>query len=343
MDVKNINWAIPSSENSKKLITLNIKEIIESFSYLASICEYNEYNVSDFFISRIELFINNKSPLYIAHESLIQAINNSDKKLCHHIFDELYDYFINLTASKNKDVICTRYGKSYPSFIEEMLYKIMLNDHYETYKGMYAGRSSNITTPKLSTAYDTKKIIDNIMLNIKDIDSSHYNELITVIDRVVIVDSNGVNASSYLNMIGLFFLRCFNTEKEHWSRILEHIVHESAHNLLYNIWYQEPVIIDDEGEFYTPFRLDYRPLSGVYHAMFVLARTIYTFNYFIQNKLLSPENIKSHYNEANNETAFKEKFRQTVEVLQKSEKLTFFGNKLLNNCADLVNKCTEDI
>jgi|GEM_PF-786876 hypothetical protein len=343
MDVKNINWATPNAENSKKLIILNIKEIIESFSYLASVCEYDEYSVSNFLKSRVDLLIDNKSPLYIAHESVIQAINNTDKKLCHQIFDELYDYFMNLTSLKNKNIICTRYGKSYPSFIEEMLYKVMLNDHYETYKGKYAGRNSNITTPKLSTAYNTTKIIDNVMNKIKDIDSSHYDELITVIDRVVIIDSNGVNASSYLNMLGLFFLRTFNVEKEHWSRILEHTVHESAHNLLYNIWYQEPVIIDDEGEFYTPFRLDYRPLSGVYHAMFVLARTIYAFNSLIQNRLLSPENIKSHYNEANNETAFKEKFRQTVEVLKKSEKLTFFGNKLLNNCVDLVNNCTEDI
>ncbi len=120
-----------------------------------------------------------------------------------------------------------------------------------------------------------------------------------------------------------------------------YITHEAAHNLLYHIWFRERILIDDNGLFYTPFRLDYRPISGVFHAMFVLARTIYTFNYLLQAEIsnLSYEDISSHYNEANNTLKFKEKFRQTVNVLNSSKKLTVFGEKIINDCIELVHKC----
>ncbi|WP_045500525.1 aKG-HExxH-type peptide beta-hydroxylase [Vibrio hyugaensis] len=281
--------------------------------------------------------------MFFAHESLIKSIDNDDKVYCHQIFDTLFDFCINQRQYNKQNPTYTRFGKTYSVELEEMLLNIMQQDHYETYQGKYNGRRSSIKTPSISKTEYTSKIINLSLSNLKYVDEVHFDELNLLINRIIIIESNGVNASSFLNMLGLFFLRYFEPSKEHWSRILEHCVHESAHNLLYHIWYQEPVITDDNGTYYTPFRLDYRPLSGVYHAMFVLARTIYAFDSLIQAKFLKENDIKSHYNEANNKILFKEKFRQTVQVIKQSGKLTSFGNRILKDCIELVENCKSSI
>ena len=75
----------------------------------------------------------------------------------------------------------------------------------------------------------------------------------------------------------------------------------------------------------------------------VRARTIYAFDALVCSGLLESSEVQSHYNEANNHTAFKEKFRQTTEVLNQSGKLTSFGSKILNDCVGLVEGCPSSI
>ena len=89
----------------------------------------------------------------------------------------------------------------------------------------------------------------------------------------------------------MFNIRYLKSDAQHWSRLAEHIIHEAAHNLLYQLWYQEPIITSDDGVFYTPFRKDERPISGVYHAMFVLARTIYGLTIYCLILILSSNRV----------------------------------------------------
>ncbi len=258
------------------------------------------------------------------------------------IFDCLYDALSSAKRYEGQPSI-SRFGKTYPASIEELLLMVTQRDHKETYNEKYKNKKTSIITPGPAKSYTTQKHLLDFFSLLQSIDKKHFAEVSILIDNINLIQSNGVNASSYLNVLGMFFLRTFEPDREHWSRLAEHTVHESAHNLLYHIWYQEPVITDDEGKYYTPFRLNYRPLSGVYHAMFVLARTIHMFNTLLENDALRKSDIKSHYNERNNETSFKNKFHQTVNVINNSGKLTHFGSKLMSNCERLVNSCNHCI
>ncbi|ARC94507.1 hypothetical protein B6A42_23610 [Vibrio coralliilyticus] len=82
---------------------------------------------------------------------------------------------------------------------------------------------------------------------------------------------------------------------------------------------------------------DERPISGVFHAMFVLARTIYGFNQLLKNPdvHLETHQNSSHYNEANNKLPFNDK----AEVIEKSGKLTEVGNRIMKDCVVLVEEC----
>ncbi len=51
------------------------------------------------------------------------------------------------------------------------------------------------------------------------------------------------------------------------------LVHESAHNLLFGLSPDEPLLTNDrEARYASPLREDLRPLEGIYHATFVTAR-----------------------------------------------------------------------
>jgi len=55
--------------------------------------------------------------------------------------------------------------------------------------------------------------------------------------------------------------------------MLQTLAHESAHNLLFGLCPDQPLLNNDPGERYpSPLRADPRPLEGIYHATFVCAR-----------------------------------------------------------------------
>ena len=58
--------------------------------------------------------------------------------------------------------------------------------------------------------------------------------------------------------------------------LLEVLVHESAHLLLYAFTQHEPLVLNDEAERYdSPLRNDPRPMEGIFHATWVSARMAY--------------------------------------------------------------------
>ncbi|WP_330927439.1 aKG-HExxH-type peptide beta-hydroxylase [Candidatus Sororendozoicomonas aggregata] len=342
MNIECINWAEPNNENIDNLIKINLNELIESYDYLSSVCSYKKFPVGETLNNSIDKIVRNKPLFFVSHSALLSAIENDNQKKCHCVLDDIFDTLLHL-KKEEIEISVSRFGRKYISSVEDTFLSVMERDHLETYGGVYGGKRSSVITPDVEKSYRTTLELSRFLKKLKHIDISHFDEISILIDNIILVESNGVNASSYLNILGMFFLRVFEKKNENWSRLAEHVVHESAHNLLYHIWYQKPVITDDEGKYYTPFRLDYRPLSGVYHAMFVLARTIYAFNNLIENSFLNKDDVKSHYNESNNSTPFKEKFYQTVRVLRESGKLTLFGEKLVSDCENLVNACNSNI
>lgn len=55
--------------------------------------------------------------------------------------------------------------------------------------------------------------------------------------------------------------------------MLQALVHESGHNLLFGLCADGPLVENDDAERYaSPLRADPRPMDGIFHAMFVCAR-----------------------------------------------------------------------
>jgi HEXXH motif-containing protein len=64
-----------------------------------------------------------------------------------------------------------------------------------------------------------------------------------------------------------------------WPRYLRTIVHEAAHLLLFGLARNEPLVNDGPARCHdSPLRRDPRPMDGLFHAAFVLARECFAFD-----------------------------------------------------------------
>jgi HEXXH motif-containing protein len=60
---------------------------------------------------------------------------------------------------------------------------------------------------------------------------------------------------------------------DHWIGYLQTVVHEAAHNLLFALAREAPLVLNDPNVRYqSPLREDARPMDGIFHAAFVSAR-----------------------------------------------------------------------
>lgn len=79
------------------------------------------------------------------------------------------------------------------------------------------------------------------------------------------------DGGSHFQLWGALFL---NAERHPDApAVVEVVAHESAHSLLFGFCTDEPLVLNpDDERFESPLREDARPMDGLYHATFVLAR-----------------------------------------------------------------------
>lgn len=229
-----------------------------------------------------------------------------------------------------------------PDLQESTYQKTILSDINATYENDHF----------LPVAFDsteehkpTKSTIESALTIIKASNPALYDEIEFIINEIRIFQSGNIRAGSNFNTLGLIYIGQAIVGDD-VSRFIEHVVHEAAHNLLYAHWTADPIFTNHNDTLYfTPFRHDTRPLSAIFHAMFVLARTIYVFDSVHRNlpHTLDFSNIRTNYNERGNTASFKIKFSQTAEIVSKNAELTIYGRKIFEGCVEMVKRCELNI
>jgi HEXXH motif-containing protein len=107
------------------------------------------------------------------------------------------------------------------------------------------------------------------------------------------------------------------------------LVHESAHNLLFGLCPDEPLLTNDpDARYASPLREDLRPLEGIYHATFVTARMHRATRRLVESGLLSAEQKKrAEAAAAGNEKSF----ASGLETLDQHADLTGPGKAILES------------
>jgi hypothetical protein len=147
---------------------------------------------------------------------------------------------------------------------------------------------------------------------------------------ILLMQSNTINAASSVRSYGIVRMSHLK-EGQSWTRYYENLVHEAAHQHLNYLWHQDEIILnEDSGTYSSPLRREPRPLSGIFHAAFVLARTMRGLRSLQNSAEYDPEKfpVVTGYNNKKNPAGFKEKFNDCIVTLDKHAEFTVLGQQL---------------
>lgn len=107
-------------------------------------------------------------------------------------------------------------------------------------------------------------------------------EVETIVRDIVLTRADGSNLINYsgASSFALWGAITINAETQReWMQYYRQIVHEAAHNLLFAIAREQPLITNDPIDRHaSPLRSDPRPMDGIFHAVFVSAREALAFD-----------------------------------------------------------------
>lgn len=123
--------------------------------------------------------------------------------------------------------------------------------------------------------------------------------------------------------------------------LAETLVHESAHSLLFALSCNDHRVLNPPTELHqSPLRIDPRPLDGIYHAVFVLARM----HGFIAEVARHPHTTVAMRREAYKVMEERKKnFMDGYSVLKEHAKLTDIGRELLQDAYDRVEHASHAV
>lgn len=125
---------------------------------------------------------------------------------------------------------------------------------------------------------------------------------------------------------------------QHWQQYYKSIVHEGAHNLLFAIARNEPLVSDDPHDWrHSPLRGQDRPMDGIYHAAFVSARESLAFDRLLswheETGCLSQEEIDASEGILEGSVL---SFWSCTEAVRRDGHLTPLGESILNECEEFM-------
>jgi hypothetical protein len=157
-------------------------------------------------------------------------------------------------------------------------------------------------------------------------------ELRTLVREIVLVQRPGdkhFGASSF-QIWGALFLRPAPIGGR--VVIASALAHEAAHALLFGFGMGKPLVINDAAErFPSPLRDEPRPMDGVVHATYVLARMYYALTLLIDSGLLTPEEERTAREERDRHKHF---YTKGIAEIETHAKWTEAGKMALSSARD---------
>jgi len=265
---------------------------------------------------------------FAIHQQLLLAMRNGNAALA----DKLLTYVATADWVGRTPKVLPLWSSAFTA-VEGSAFVMTVSDDYEsTYS-----RPLDLTSPDESQIVAMKEILEMTLDRLSKEDPETMREVEALISDFVIVQSRQTNAGTCFNAFGMVYLRVL-TEAQEWTTYLESIVHEAAHHHLYALCTAHS-ILESEGErlYRSPIRSEPRPMSGVFHAMFVLARTIRCLNIFRANPrfVAEIERLPTSYNQANNPAPLEEQFLDAYTTVRENARLTALGARLVESCREI--------
>ncbi len=110
---------------------------------------------------------------------------------------------------------------------------------------------------------------------IYQLDGGLRKEFETYVSKIKLFSGRVMEGVTSPRFFGNVYLRLAHPEEDPFLFYFEHLIHEASHLHLYAMMGEDPLVLNEESErFPSPLRADLRPMSGLFHAEFVLARIV---------------------------------------------------------------------
>jgi hypothetical protein len=161
-------------------------------------------------------------------------------------------------------------------------------------------------------------------------------ELVEIVDQIVLCNgTNLTNGDAFLagSSFTLWGALCINPSAPQTVRsLVETLAHEAAHSLLFGIQISGALVLNSDDErFPSPLRDDLRPMDGIYHATFVLARMHFAMMELLDSGLLEEDDIEYAHAAVGRDH---DNFVEGLRTIKEFGRLTPAGQKIMSDAED---------
>ena len=326
--------ATPDFIRDNKLAHFMKDKLNKSYTHLIEVYEHKTKKDHSATKESLSIVLNSNSShlsglLFSFHHQLLYAMRSGHIQMIDKVLSGLRQ---SCFVQRNTDISIINYqNNDYGEFSNNCITNAINFTFEKTYQTDFG-----LTTSSDDSFAETSNVTRHSLEFLKNFDSEIYQEMQEIVSDIVICNSKKLNAATSYVTYGFIYLRELR-EGENWTRILEHIVHEAGHHHLHAVTMCDPLFERSEQLYKSPLRVALRPMIGIYHAMFVLARTLRVFNKLKKDsryqELISQ--VKTSYNEQENEEDFIVKFEEAYNTIKGGAKLTDVGSKLLESCREM--------
>jgi hypothetical protein len=189
-------------------------------------------------------------------------------------------------------------------------------------------------SPLSSEEFKKKKIlIKNTIESYKDSFADFFTEFEELVSEIFLLKAEGLRAGSSFDLFGMIYKNIlYKCEKI--TDVLEFIVHEQSHLYVFLLNRDDPIVINAQDVHDSPLRTDKRPLMGIYHAVFVIARIQHIWCKALASHII-PEAERAYCEEQIQD--HRTRFRLGFDTLQKHAQMTPLGEALIKSANELVH------
>ncbi len=196
-------------------------------------------------------------------------------------------------------------------------------------------------TPVEQTEFDrASELIHQSYTLLKEYDPPLHAELSALL-RSIIIGSGPTDKKAYtfdgasaFEIWGAIALNAI--EAKDIVDMVQTLAHESAHVMLFGYCIDDKLVLNPDSERYaSPLRSDPRPIDGIYHATFILARMFYASTVLCKNPKLETALIEKA---DSTKRQFAKRFYDGLSTLNEHARYTETGKKLIDAAESYMNQ-----
>lgn len=267
---------------------------------------------------------------HVVHDTLVRSIRSRDVRAAQQALDVLCE--LNTGRGGQQVSVGGLKDCKYPRDAYTFYVDAVSRSYFRTY-----GTELEIQPSNGDELMNAVRAAIAAIERMEVVDPDSYREMLIYVSDVFVVHSMTMNAATSICALGIIRISHLKLGQT-WSRYFENLVHETGHQHLNHVFLVDKLVDnEDSGLYSSPLRREPRPLSGILHALFVLARTIRAQRCLMSHPTYdhARDQINSAYNNSGNAASFEAKLADCWMILAQHAKLTEVGSRLVTNVMDM--------